>query len=199
MEKNGSCMETRMEKKRGAGEIDSRIIAFIRRHHVMTLATCVEDGGNAGDDGVRGGSGSACGGGVWCANIFYAYMPADNLFVFTSDRQTRHGSQMECNPRVAASIVLETKMVGLVRGLQMVGVAKRSEGARSGTGKVQGAGEQQPEDGLLDKARRAYLRRFPYAALADLELWTLRPTCLKMTDNRLGFGKKLIWETDGTY
>ena len=112
----------------------------------------------------------------WCANIFYAYMADNNLFVFTTDPATRHGAEMERNPRVAASIVLETKVVGLVRGLQMSGVAARCA------------------DDDMSPARRAYLRRFPYAAAAQLELWTLRPTFMKLTDNRLGFGKKIIWE-----
>ena len=137
-------------------EIDSRIAAFIRRHHVLTLATCRENT-------------------PWCANIFYAWMAAENLFVFTTDITTRHGEEMGRNPEVAASIVLETNIVGLVRGVQVCGMAARPEGAE------------------LEKVRRAYLRRFPYAAMADLELWTLRPTHIKLTDNRLGFGKKIEW------
>ena len=137
----------------------SNIANFIRRHHVLTLATCGENV-------------------PWCANIFYAWMPAEKLFVFTSETATRHGEQMEHNAQVAASIVLETKVVGLVRGLQIRGVAARPEGAE------------------LEKVRRAYLRRFPFAALATLELWTLRPTYMKMTDNRIAFGKKTEWHND---
>ena len=44
-----------------------------------------------------------------------------------------------------------------------------------------------------ETARRAYLKRFPYAALAELTLWAIRPDYMKLTDNTLGFGKKLIW------
>jgi len=220
MEKNCSCME----KKMGAREIDSRIATFIRRHHVMTLATCGEGGDARGGSeeaaDAKNGTTSACeaqaegrgeahvlrsllrpGGAVWCANIFYAWMPAENIFVFTTDRHTRHGAQMERNPNVAASIVLETKVVGLVRGLQMLGVAERVvEGAakRPEGALLEGADEAaRPDKARITGTRKAYLRRFPYAALADLELWTLRPTYLKMTDNLLGFGKKLIWEYDG--
>ena len=39
--------------------------------------------------------------------------------------------------------------------------------------------------------------RFPVAALMDTRLWILKLTHIKMTDNRLGFGKKIIW-THGT-
>lgn len=72
---------------------------------------------------------------------------------------------------VAASVVLETKVVGRVEGLQLCGKAARADEA----------------------ARRAYLRRFPYAALAELTLWAIAPDFMKFTDNTLGFGKKLIW------
>ena len=49
------------------------------------------------------------------------------------------------------------------------------------------------EGEVAGEARSAYLRRFPYAVVADLTLWTMRPTSMKFTDNRLGFGKKLLW------
>ncbi len=132
---------------------------FIRRHHVMTLATQGEEG-------------------VHCSHLFYAYLPGENLFAFTSDHATIHGRQALANPSAAASIVLETKVVGKIQGLQMRGQALPAEG----------------ETRAL--ARAAYLKRFPYAALHDLELWTFRPEWIKMTDNTLGFGKKLIWTPD---
>ncbi len=147
-------------------ELD-RIAAFIRRHHVMTLATVGE------------------GGHPWCAHVFYAWMAGekgtDGLkdavgFVFTTDPATRHGAEMEAGGRVAAGIALETRIVGRVQGLQIEGEVCRPSGSD------------------LEKARRAYLRRFPYAAAAgELPLWILVPTHMKLTDNTLGFGKKLIW------
>lgn len=134
---------------------DDRIIKFIRDHHVLTLATCMD-------------------GRPWCANIFYAYLPARNLFVYTTDPQTRHGAEAAANRQVGASIVLETKIIGRIRGLQVTGIAYP-------------ASEE-------EWARTAYLKRFPYAAAAKLDLWILEPRHMKFTDNTLGFGKKLIWE-----
>ena len=136
---------------------DGRIVKFIRRHHVLTLGTCRD-------------------GKPWCANIFYAYMPEANLFVYTTDPKTRHGREAAGNPEVSASIVLETKVVGRVRGLQI-------------TGRTRQAGEQEAA-----ALRKAYLKRFPYAAAAKLDLWALEPHSMKFTDNTLGFGKKLAWE-----
>lgn len=140
--------------------IDAKIGKFIGRHHVMTIATVGE------------------GGEPYCANLFYSYIPAENIFVFTSGPTTRHSAEMYGNPVVAASIVLETKVVGKIQGIQMQGVVKRPEGAE------------------LKAARSSYIRRFPYAVAADLDLWTFAPSFMKLTDNTLGFGKKLIWNAD---
>ncbi|MBQ2142880.1 MAG: hypothetical protein II204_06980, partial [Alistipes sp.] len=93
--------------------------------------------------------------------------------VFTSDLATRHGAEMAANSSVALSIVLETRIVGRVQGLQATGRALRGD----------------------DEARKCYIKRFPYAAAADLELWMVEPTMMKLTDNTLGFGKKLVWQS----
>ena len=145
--------ESGTAKTSGCGEaINERFVRFLRRHHVLTLATVAE--------GVP-----------YCSNAFYCSDKERNLLVFTSDPATRHAQEMERNPRVAASVVLETKIVGRVQGLQLCGTAARAD----------------------ETARRAYLKRFPYAALAELTLWAIRPDYMKLTDNTLGFGKKLIW------
>ena len=91
---------------------------------------------------------------------------------FTSDLSTRHAREMLSERRVAASVVLETRIVGKVQGLQLCGTVARGD----------------------EEDKRRYLHRFPYAALAELTLWALVPDYLKFTDNTLGFGKKLIWK-----
>lgn len=137
--------------------IDPRIVKFIGRHHVMTVASAATEAG------------------PYCAPLFYAYIAERNLFVFTSDDRTRHYREMYLDGRVAAAIYLETRNIGQVQGLQILGYAAPAQ------------------EEIVAEARTAYLRKFPYAVVADLTLWTLKPTYLKFTDNRLGFGKKLIW------
>lgn len=137
--------------------VDRRIHAFLEKHHVLTLAT------------------AAGGGAVYCSNLFYAWLADEHAFVFTSSAGTLHMRQIARNPRAGGSVVLETRTVGKVQGVQFTGYVA------------------DPSDELLSQARRAYLKRFPYAALSDLELRVLVVDFLKFTDNRLGFGKKLIW------
>ena len=136
--------------------MDEKILEFIAEHHVLTLATAVNNQ-------------------PYCANCFYVYLPHENCFVFSSDTDTKHGSDALANSYVAASIVLETETIGKIRGLQINGTL------------------QPVSDELKGKAKLAYLKRFPYAILKQTTLWTLQVEFFKMTDNRLGFGKKLIW------
>jgi len=88
---------------------------------------------------------------------------------------TKHGSAFRKNNFVAGTIALETKRIGRIRGIQFTGLI------------------HEPQNEALAQARKCYLRRFPYAALAELHLWTITLTHIKLTDNRLGFGKKIIW------
>jgi uncharacterized protein len=136
--------------------VDSRIIKFFRKHHVLTIATAVDNE-------------------PWCANCFYVYLEEENALVFTTDSDTRHGKEFVKNPIVAGSVVLETIVIGRIRGIQFQGIVS------------------EPDGEMLSKAKRAYLKRFPPAVLMDTHLWVVRLTLIKMTDNRLGFGKKLLW------
>ncbi len=117
----------------------------------------------------------------WCCTCYYAYLPGPNFFVITSDPATRHISDILEGgiTDVACAIALETRIVGKIRGLQI-------------TGKIFPASGDE-----LETARHAYLKRFPVARLTTLHLWIIRPTLIKMTDNRLGFGKKLFWPPVG--
>ena len=137
-------------------QIDKKIEKFISRHHVLTLATATNDGA------------------PYCCNCFYAYDTDTAAFIFTTDSTTRHGQMMGENNHVAASIVLETRTVGKVQGLQITGMVKPA----------------------VDGDKMTYIKCFPYAAVADLHLWRLEADFLKLTDNTLGFGKKLIWQRE---
>jgi len=114
----------------------------------------------------------------YCATCYYAYQKETNTFIFTSDHDTRHIRDFvaDGNYQVAAAIALETRLIGKIRGIQITGVMHPMDGDE------------------LAVARAAYLKRFPIARLMpNLHLWALVPGFIKMTDNRLGFGKKLIW------
>ncbi|HHU33784.1 MAG TPA: hypothetical protein GXZ49_00990, partial [Bacteroidetes bacterium] len=67
--------------------IDKRIVDFIKEHHVLTIATSIDNK-------------------PWCASCFYALIEEEEALVFTSDGETRHGSNFVENPNVAGTIAL---------------------------------------------------------------------------------------------
>ena len=111
----------------------------------------------------------------YCASCFYVYIEDKNMFVITSDFTTKHIKDVEKQNIVAGAIALETTMIGKIQGIQFTGVMKLST------------------ENDLKIANKAYINKFPLALLKDTTLWGIFPGFLKMTHNRLGFGKKLIW------
>lgn len=138
-------------------EVDKKIIQFIKKHHVLTLATS--------KDNIP-----------YCCSCFYVFNEKENTFIVTTDKDTRHASEVINQPRVSGSIALETTMVGKIQGIQFLGEMKELEGEE------------------FSKAKAAYIRKFPIAALANLVMWGINVNYIKYTDNRLGFGKKMIWQ-----
>ncbi len=134
-------------------KLPSKIVKFIGRHHVLTLATVGENGT------------------PYCSNAFYSFDEDRCVLIFTSSLDTLHAKHMLGNPAVAASIVLETKIVGKIQGLQITGKVYRGE----------------------EQDRECYISSYPFAAATPLTIWKLEIDFIKLTDNTLGFGKKLIW------
>jgi len=141
--------------------IENRVLKFIGEHHIFTLAVTRDNR-------------------PWCATCYYVYLEDLNLFVFTSDHETKHITDVveSGNYYASGAIALETRMTGKIRGLQFAGFMRKLEGNE------------------LKTAKSAYLRAFPIALMTQLHLWALEPDVIKMTDNRLGFGKKLYWRSN---
>lgn len=137
---------------------DTRILRFIHKHHILTLATSCENI-------------------PWCCTCFYVFDEQNIRFIFTSDNDTRHISEGLKNSAVAGNIALDTRIIGIIKGVQFSG----------------NLAELKDDDYIT--ARKLYLKRFPYAApfLGSTAMWSIEISMLKMTDNKLGFGKKLFW------
>ncbi len=138
---------------------NNRITEFFTEHHVLTMSTSVDSKS-------------------WCSNCFYVYLEEEATFLFTSDIDAKHIRMAIENPVVSGAIVLETTMVGKIRGIQFTGSLKQVS----------------KEKHLKYKTK--YLLKYPFAVLSSTELWLLKLDTIKMTDNRLGFGKKLHWNRE---
>jgi len=130
-----------------------KIASFIEQHHVMSLATQSK------------GEISVC-------SLFYVYHKALQIFIIASNEETTHIAHIKQNQQVAGNILLETKKVGEIKGLQFRGEFRE----------------------LFDaKKKLLYFKAFPYAFAMSPKLWQIEVNDFKLTDNALGFGNKLTW------
>lgn len=111
----------------------------------------------------------------YCAHCFYAYDPASNAIYFKSKNTTKHIWQALLNNRVAGTIAPNNLKVNRIQGIQFQGIF-------SGC---------QSEHEVI--ATNTYYKKHPAALVMKGELWVIEPVYFKMTDNTLGFGRKLEW------
>jgi uncharacterized protein len=111
----------------------------------------------------------------YCASCFYAFVAEGNYLVFKSKRNTKHIANALVNDQVAGTIIPDISKVGTVKGIQL-------------TGKF-----ISPTGDLLKKAQSLYYSKFPFAISIPGEIWSIELLTVKMTNNKLGFGKKLFW------
>ncbi|MGV7962692.1 YhbP family protein [Photorhabdus tasmaniensis] len=113
---------------------------------------------------------------IWCASCFYVFDAEKIAFWFMTESHTRHGEMMQINSQVAGTVAGQIRNIAQIKGIQFKGSV------------ICLAGEE-------DKAARArYCRRFPVAMAAKTPVWQLDLSEIKMTDNSLGFGKKICWQ-----
>ena len=134
-----------------------KIAKFLDKHHVMSLATSNKDE-------------------ISVCSLFYAYSLEKLTFIIASSDDTTHIKNIRKNKNIAGNIVLETKIVGKIQGVQFRGVFEILEDR---------------------ELKKIYFKKFPHAKVMKPKLWQIKVNYFKMTDNRLGFGKKIIWYANG--
>ena len=106
-------------------------------------------------------------------SLFNAYSKKENSFVVASSDETLHIKHINKNNKIAGNIFLETKIIGKIQGVQFRG-----------------------EFLALDNEdlQKIYFKSFPHAKLMKPKLFQIKVNYFKMTDNTLGFGRKIIFE-----
>ena len=106
------------------------------------------------------------------ASLFYAYNAEKVAFVVASDTKTEHIQNVLANDSVSGTVALETDEVGKIEGIQFRAKMRM----------------------ITQKEGELYFREFPFARVMNPQLWSIELEDIKLTDNRLGFGKKLYWQ-----
>lgn len=131
-----------------------KIVLFLDEHHVLSLATTdLKD--------------------LSVCSLFYAYSKDKNTFIVASSDETTHIEHIKQDSHVAGNILLETKTIGKIQGVQFKAVMHSLED---------------------EELKKLYFKTFPYALALTPKLWQMKVHYFKMTDNKFGFGKKIIWK-----
>lgn len=112
----------------------------------------------------------------YCAICFYVFDEQSTTLIFLSDITTKHITDTLTNNKVAGTITTEVVTVVKIQGIQFTGEfinPNKTEAAN-----------------FYEK----YYSTFPFAKAKPSPIWGIQLSSIKMTDNTLGFGKKLLWE-----
>jgi uncharacterized protein len=95
-----SSQTPRASRLAGTDDPQRRVLAYLRRHYTLSLATCGADG-------------------PWAATVFYVNRDFD--LYFRSKTTARHIRNLAVNPRVAATISQDPEDWRAIQGVQLEG------------------------------------------------------------------------------
>ncbi|MCO6540479.1 MAG: hypothetical protein J6569_10165 [Gilliamella sp.] len=114
----------------------------------------------------------------WACNTFYVFDESVMCLYLLSELKTEHAKAMLTNPLIAGTISITPKTVAQIQGIQFQAQATRLQ-------------KQQAEH-----AYALYYRAFPFARVIKAPIWALQLHYVKMTNNLLGFGRKIYWKKE---
>lgn len=112
----------------------------------------------------------------YCFSCFYAFDAEKQLIYFKSSPATRHAVLLNQRPFVSGTIQPDRLNPLAIKGVQFNGEVLINQ------------------NGSPDRASGVYHKKYPFAVAITGEMWTIQVDMIKMTDNTLSFGKKLIWQ-----
>jgi hypothetical protein len=111
----------------------------------------------------------------YCFSCFYAFNSEAGLLYFKSSKETSHSKIILENQYIAGTILPDKLNTLQIKGIQFEGIVL------------------QDDDLYASDASTLYHQQHPMALAMPGHIWTIQLTEIKMTDNTLGFGKKIAW------
>jgi len=112
----------------------------------------------------------------YCCVVFYSFDADKNALYFISNPSSRHSEEIFLNANVAGTITKPELKIIKLQGVQFTGTCSLLDGSEA------------------ESAGRHYQNAHPVAYWSKERLWKLDLDWVKMTDNTLGFAKKIVWE-----
>ena len=113
----------------------------------------------------------------WCASCYFALDDENKCLVFKSGEESRHMQEAFAQEYVAGTILPDKLLKGIVIGVQYQGKLTKDED-------------------LIKKGSKVYYSKYPFAKVMDGDMVVVELTHVKLTDNKLGIGKRLVWEKE---
>lgn len=115
-------------------------------------------------------------GDLHCFSCYFAYNEKQQLLHFKTSEDSLHMQYLLKNPALAGTILPDKLNKMIVQGIQFSGhLLSLSHSNAKGAGKL-------------------YYHRHPMALAIKGTLYTIQIDLLKMTDNTLGMGTRLVWD-----
>ena len=112
----------------------------------------------------------------YCFSCFYAFDAEEQLIYFKSSPATHHAILLNQKPLVSGTIQPDRLNPLAIKGVQFNGEVLKANKTVS------------------ERASAFYHKKYPFALAMPGEVWTIQADMIKMTDNTLSFGKKLVWQ-----
>ena len=111
----------------------------------------------------------------YCFSCLYVFNAEHGLLYFKSSSKSKHCQILPKNPSVAGTILPDKLNVLMIKGIQFEGMVL-------------------PVNHFLgDRAAAFYYKKNPAAVTVGGDIWIVKIDTIKMTDSKLGFGKKITW------
>jgi uncharacterized protein YhbP (UPF0306 family) len=117
----------------------------------------------------------------WCFSCFFIFNPGEGLLYFKSSPGANHSSMMKKVPLIAGTVLPDKLNKLRTQGIQFEGVVLDSM------------------DRLTLGASQYYHKKNPLALAIPGDVWTIQVNRIKMTDSKMGFGKKIAWSRQSRF
>ena len=116
----------------------------------------------------------------YCYTCFYSFEIDEMLLHYKSSNETHHSVLVLRTPFVSGTILPDALNVMQIKGIPFEGLILPFDHSHT------------------KNAISHFHKKHPIALAMPGEIWTIKLTSVKLTDNTLGFGKKLIWQREET-
>jgi len=111
----------------------------------------------------------------YCFSCFYVFNPQQGLLYFKSSSKSKHAGLLPVHPFIAGTILPDKLNILAIKGIQFEGTILPANHF------------------LINEATKFYHKKNPAALAVPGDIWIVKIDNIKMTDNTLGFGKKISW------